>query len=72
MIAMAIRGCAGVDGEKFGLIFFLGALAISANIPRESTADRLPVRRLRHQRHQVVCDPIGSVTDYRALLKVIA
>src|SRR5580658_6859681 len=81
MIAMAIRrGCA-FDGEDADLVF--AALAMLSNISRmrsadesrvasQSTTNGLPVRRLRHERHQVMCYPVRSVSRHFAFVQIIA
>src|SRR5208337_967554 len=38
----------------------------------DSTPDRLPIRGLRHQRHQVVRDAVARVPRHLALLQIIS
>src|SRR5580658_10322107 len=75
MIAMATRGRGGFDAEAFDLVFVAvcGAFAmLSQYTAPESTPYRLPVRSLRHQRHQVVRDAIGRVPRHLALIEIIS
>src|ERR1035438_539705 len=82
IIAMAIRGRCGLDGEDFDLVLETLAM-LSQYIVNESsletrlaaspsTPDRLPIRSLRHQRHQVVRRPVRSMPRHRAFLQILS
>src|SRR5271157_4864113 len=71
IIAMAVRGRCRLGREDLDLVFEAFAM-LRQYTARESTPDRLPIRRLRHQRHQVVRDPVGRVPRHRALFQILS
>ena len=74
MIAMATRGrcTAGLLGREDFDFALEGFAMLSQYTATESSSNRLPSRRLRHERHQIVRDMIGSVPRHGSLVQIIS